>query len=1482
MEELPPVPAIPDSVNVAAAKARGGPKPKSLGIVTTPIRTASQKMAAKQGRDSGSWFGAAKVGDVGNVRTSDAIMSSPKVQTQTQPDSSPVQTPQENEGSPESHGSSINFSYPARVRVASPTPTHSPAPAPESQPKPKKTASTVSSPRRGSVKSASRPSSITSDQTLVYDPNSRRMVPRAELYAVEQALQVKPRKKKKSTLSRAGSHLARGTVGRVRGSAVDAGIGSSEAQAAAAASLTSHCAEEESQQTTPDPEPEPSPEEETQQVPEEPDERYEQPATETVAELPRLQTERVEEPRIHRTEMSMSPASNAPEVYPFLPETLEGGPQRRPSVVREEREEDSELESSAELDATPPTAAAALDAVPIRQSVYAHGVPSPPRSDNTDDQTAESTYQAPAELGTPSSTAHDPAPTRERPMYAEPRGNETFRRESRAQSPSPVRNARFGPVQDNLVVKHVPPSRSISPRKSALKRSPSRGASPSREAPGTSTFDTPAQEPPPQRKKSVRVSFDDENIVVVGQAAGRGEAESPVPPSPQLNPTGPRKPWYSSLGIGRKKGAVPLEEDEVMKPRPALPSFGSVRERKHSPKPADERPLVRPREPTLIEEGSEPPSPELEKKAAAGSPGQSGDDARNGVVPEQGPRIEANVSRLREPLPPVVTSIEGNGYISDTASSDEEAALLADTPRLEAEESYVSQASTAVTEFPKTDNGAVAADDSDGVNAKDFVDAPETNLEEVPTISLTQPSPQPEQKDSERTSYDHFPGAFPDTETETDYEHTPTRQDTFEPVVQNKDATATSHTPGTVLATQPAAQEPSDDSDGSSIYSDAYEDLSDIDGNGFQSLDAVVESPMLTTPPRNILEKAQAQRAEVVTPTPQSRRVKETSSAADSATTDPDDPWAAAKAYWRSLTAEKRAQLEREAAEEAGGDADAEAVQPEAKKPRRKKSVEKRNAEKKALELQRAGTDPRRSYMIKPGTKVGPDGYVVVDENATAPKQQRPAPAEADNNGMRLKKTMRGVDEKSSAVETGTDMRKTMRAPEEPAALQTGTRMRRSMRSDAAQPAATRQRPVSYQPAASIPDKSSNRHTRSVSENTAINQAMTGAVQPSLRRRGSDSSISSFKRARPESVGLGFGRKTMRTASVDAQEPREQQNSSRFSLRGASPPGSMGSRMRMRTTLRGDPSGRRASDDSGKGYLRFSGTFGRPLSEKKGKQRSSRFADDSSDEDEMVSRRFRSRFEDSSDEDMTPADLLPRLGPGNLKTMSKESKGVPSPPLPEELEDEYDGVGVGEDEKEQQVTTGFAGDMTTIRRQRSGRGADTARPSSRKSGFMSSVLRRNKRHKGGAKISRAEPTESAARRNTNLERTPEELASLRSNSLRASGRSPNLQRRVASFPSGTDTGWPLGDEPGREEDSHETGNVADARGESKERSPGILGHSQSLSALPRPGFRMRRTTSSTIGTTRTDGLGDVAATGGAGERKKKKFSALRKMFKLDD
>ncbi|RMJ22734.1 hypothetical protein PHISP_06397 [Aspergillus sp. HF37] len=160
----------------------------------------------------------------------------------------------------------------------------------------------------------------------------------------------------------------------------------------------------------------------------------------------------------------------------------------------------------------------------------------------------------------------------------------------RPQSASPPRSTRFS---NNLSVAgtkqvHQPPPRSVSPVKPALKQQPKDSLSPSRPAQaacemsdGTSVG-TDDGSRLGFKRKPVRVSFDDEAEIAGVAASPPTSPESGLPESPGKSRS--KANWY---GAGKKK--PPQSDDfgddelgDVLKPRPALPSFGSIRDSRES------------------------------------------------------------------------------------------------------------------------------------------------------------------------------------------------------------------------------------------------------------------------------------------------------------------------------------------------------------------------------------------------------------------------------------------------------------------------------------------------------------------------------------------------------------------------------------------------------------------------------------------------------------------------------------------------------------------------------------------------------------------------------------------------------------------------------------------------------------------------------------------------------------------------------------
>ncbi|KAK1655902.1 hypothetical protein BDP81DRAFT_306329 [Colletotrichum phormii] len=1453
--DAPPVPNIPDDMRSITSQSSSHKRSTSLQM--QPFRVASQK---KQD-GAGSWFGAAHEGNLANVRTSDAPMR--------------VASPESRPGAV-SPTSSINFSYP-RVPGASPpaSPTIESMSMTSSQ--------RFVSPRR-SESAASRHTTASDTQSLVYDPNSRRMVPRVSLLVSEQKVRdaaEKPVKKSKHQqgLSRSGSHLAKGTMGRAQGTAVAA---EEPTRASASTPASTPAPKQQSQVRVPTGAPEQQSQPQTEETvpPKTVPTHHQQPPPAPVVTIKQLSqretetahTQPASNPEVEQPVVQDVRKSDGATILPHS-EPRQGAPKlgRKPSIVQEESEDD--LEDSDEDEAPQPPVrhdvSDVLDAVPVRSSA-------PPKQPTL---SSESTaVEAPAQT----SSQRQPSPSQLKQHGSI--------RNGRAHSSSPARSARFALGADQLAIRHEPPPRSVSPRKSAMKHSisPSRGASPSdegSEASGPSRFgsEVTAVEAPVPRKKSVRVSFDDENTKVVGQSAAKPELDSPLPLSPQNT----KRHWYNHLGRSRKKDAVALDEDEVMQPRPALPTFGSVREK--MPRDSEEeRPLVRPTEsPTT----SGPDTPERTPDRSIPL-GQSNDHNVGSILhlQEQTARNPANISRFREPLPPVVTSMEGSGYYSPSSTSSEdedEAEVFQDSEVIQ---------EPAPTLPPAQVKEEIIADHPELVDQPQYSTGPvhENNIERqedyLPSISVIQPTPTPRETVSNDPaslsgpSYFDVPGGFPSDDSEDNGPQT--RAVPTTDVTKHDQPTSTAVSNGAAKSSAIAVPQsiPTDESasEGDSIYSDAYEDLSDIDGDGFMSLDAVVASPVSDKVSQKLYKKALADSQKG---TAHDADVSGTHYAPDvsqlsNGSQQPEDEWEKAKLYWKGLTSDKRKQLEQEALEEAGAEGDLEEVgQPV--KPKRKKSVRKSDP----VEQQQASTNPERVYQIQSGTRAADEEDqaeppVAIRKTMRGRQAQEAAPA----NG-RLQKTMRGAPTQPSAA-TNSGMRKSMRsdiqAPQGSHQTQAAAPggMRKSMRQNGSSQSGA----VPQQRAAPVTLTSQDTRSKHLSMDSTMSsvemaKAMQAAMQSTPRRRGSDSSETSFRRSRPKQEGFGF-RKSMRS-NGEAEQAAAGRNS-RFSLRSMSPPASpsqppisMGNRTTMRGTLRSD------SSDGSTRRMRLP-SFGKSSSKKvtgnPAKPGKSRFGD-SSDEDDAGPSGFRSRFVDSSDEDEKTAPAsAPHNVPKSMRASSSAAAAamkVPSPRYDEKAEDSPDLPDSSDEEApplpvlqkpklSPRKVSGASGRL--VKSQTDGHGLPSSgsprgglmesstapvvntRPNHERRGSFLSILRRRKDSDAG-KISRPAAGESGARMDTKLERSASEISALRGTN------GSKLQKLPME-------NWPLVEE-----------NFDD------EKRPMTADNNKPVDAS-RPTFMKRRSTNQVLTSGYQEDQESVLLDSSG--KKKKKFGTLRRMFKLDD
>ncbi|KAF5644275.1 uncharacterized protein FTJAE_2794 [Fusarium tjaetaba] len=1421
-QDVPPVPKIPQHEHNKTNPKSTAHK-RATSLQTQHFQTASQKM--KNGQTQGSWFGAATGNDLSNVRR--APVADKRASADLRP-SSP---------------NSINFSYPRSM-------TESPNP---------------------------------SSNAMVYDPNSRRMVPQAQLLTIDQTVRdasEKPVRKQKHDGSRTGTHLSKGTVGRLKGTAVEPASPPPKSVASPQSPSNTYAA------TTQQPgHPEAGLESELESDPES------EPETKREAKLETSSNSNLSTGQTliqQEQEPDVEPSSHPSQTIVIPPAVTkpEASVRKRPSVVHEDSElEEEEPRDAAQLAPANERPMDGVDAIPVKSTP-------PPQ---------QSPEAAPV-----------PGPS------------ETVRRNrvhSESPARSPARTTHFAPKTDQLLVRHEPPPRSLSPRKSALKYSSPRDASPSEDGSDASAAWSGMagrEETELSRKKSVRVSFDDGNTAVIGKSIPSSDTDSPQIASPQS-----RKSWHSIIGRN-KRDSVTLDEDETMTPRPALPSFGSIREKKI--REPEERPLVRPMERSASPPATDSLPSESNHKTPAQDLAQSSDLAIGSVLAqEQASRNEANTSRYREPLPPVVTSVDGQGYISNSdLSSDDES------------ESGVMSKSQASADPVSETQTTISNPDSPSESSS----AKSSPSDSIPTISIIQPSPRIPDENQAESPQDFFdvPGGFPTGPTDASSERaisedakvssteprpsqSPKGADQPAPIVTRRSFDSTSAVSSN--SQMHDIQEESEESDGSSIYSDAYEDLSDMEGDGFLSLDAVVDSPVESAFSQKVFEKAIAKSKEIDA----SQQSTPTKTPSQKPLQTPSD-WETAKAYWRSLSPRDRRQLEKEAME----DSDEEDIPAEAARRSKHKTKNQTKQKQKLVEepvqepldtsenapVSEKLRNPTRTYQIQPGTSWPRDE--VEKPLVKAPVTEKGKQA----GGAKLRKSMRATEattvSHSEPVHTG-GMRKSMRSGAAPSSPQnshdghlrkslrqepeatTGVAMRKSLRANGSaanghNTASTQRngaRPTSYQPATTSEAVKSQRRAHSEDRGPT----MRSTAKPTLARRGSDSSESSFRRAKAGG-GEGFGfRRTMRGSTREqapaAPPPESARGSSRFSLRSLSPTGSafrrnsntsspppvmMGGRMRQ--SLRAE------SNDAGSSRMRVSG-FGRSSKGKKSKN-GSRF-DDSSDEDEGRPA-FRSRFVDSSDED-TPSPLpKQKRVPKTMRSSASNNAaaaamGVPparagvqdSPDLPDSDDEE-------EQPRENVAPNGAAIAVPRATLNRSGSGRDAMAPQAnsveitggrpghkRRGSFMSSILRRKK--DPADKISRS-TSESASRRDTHLERGPERLAFIRSNS-ESQAYSSRLHKRGAN--------WPLQDQQNthEEEDQFDDGsqNTYVVDEEKRPSTAGGLGPAPS-SPTTKTGFLKRRSTShSQIGAA-NHGVSASIDGSEVGTPKKKKFSTLRRMFKLDD
>jgi serine/arginine repetitive matrix protein 2 len=903
----------------------------------------------------------------------------------------------------------------------------------------------------------------------------------------------------------------------------------------------------------------------------------------------------------------------------------------------------------------------------------------------------------------PSLAVDVPIPTVDMPISSTPQSTamgyldvgKSMSQGSRQTSLSPSRSkTRFSAkLSSDLATerKHEPLPRSVSPAKSAMKHhspsaqeaSPIEGMvpeawrrtsiTPSEASDNTSMASDQGLTPLPKKKKSAQVSFrEGAEIVGVSQTAA---TESPILASPQHKDAA-KKGWF---GLGKSKstlGTIPAEDDmeEVMKPRPMLPSFGSVRGKNRSSDVPEQRTpsttlhgsITLPRSTngynnnTLMLSSSEASTASF----AATDTSASSDHAIGSIIAQESTqnRLPNGIhdKSLRQPLPPVVTSVEGTGYASDTSES------------IYSEEDMTQHV---VEEKPEVINPIVSA-----TNASTASSVPETikAVESVPTIAVQPATPAIEQTgQKEQTEQDDMyvslPGGFPvSAETlqstsqgpstrQHSSEATPAGLGIAEPLAREQVISQQPASPAGTPLSDTLRKRDKEDSDeestaGDSIYSDAEEDLSYMDGDGFGSINAIVESPIvkplanrITTPPES--------------PIAQSPPFRTTKPATGSGT----ESWEQAQAHWSGV-AERRRQDKDQPTDMAR--------QPESSQPRDSR------LESEHSQSPKPKTKKKKKYLNTSTAEIAPEVLASMEARQTSTQQTAPYPAASSG---------RGAPAGRGTAPTRTSMRTSTKA--EPG-VEEPPRFRRSMRSGPSPAAASEPRiPVEASPGTSKPKGAlQKKHIPStargltateaadvgayekqrITKTTKFQQAIQGPAAPAQTSRPSkparlqrtfsnDSDSSSSFRKRRKGIAGSDGKYTMRRSMRDGQsevkqtaQPMPPQAAGRKGIRSLSPINrrpfsSAGGQPTMRTSMRTSFDASPRTLRNQEGHQRSSSAF---AGFGKSKQKSaagppsklkSRFAD-SDDEDASSPKIFHSRFEDSSDEEPEPVKFRPVRG----------------------------------------------------------------------------------------------------------------------------------------------------------------------------------------------------------------------------------------------
>ena len=1156
----------------------------------------------------------------------------------------------------------------------------------------------------------------------------------------------------------------------------------------------------------------------------------------------------------------------------------------------------------------------------------------------------QTVHSGPVSVGTPANTSkivskerqHDRSASQQVALQGPNRASLDVPAPARPQSLSPVRAAHFSsqPEYETLGgTKHQPPARSVSPAKSALKHSPSRGHSPigvigggdsrrqgltASEASDTaSNISDDGLRSLPKKKKAARVSFDDDSIAVGRAASPPVSPDSPVILSPQSKSKS--RSWFDLVREKNQESMLSdSDQDGVIKPTPALPSFGRVRGR------TDEQ---------ALESAEQEKAGRNQANETLRSTSTSTDQVVGSILSEnaamknnQGLVEPTPYQDPQEPLPPEVTSVEGSGY-----QSDDDTHYVNEQPKVK---------------YPVNEGGAHQVPDD--APSKDMGSsekqgesvASELPSANVPSISLQPATPALETGRSERTSWLGMPGGFPSASNATDHskssptsvtetqpEVTPATTGIAEPELE---AAAAQHKPGTPhvgevaegLRTQIESQSGDESEDsGASIYSDAAEDPDELEGDGFGSINAIVESPAASPltavagRPSSVNTINIAPMAKTSRPSPLARNESELSEPAS------DAGWDKAQAYWSGLSQTRREQLEQAAA-----------PVPSNEPTRAPESVKKTKKKKTKTSASDTGTNdpalppwPDKQYrndITRPASPkaLPPKGSM---KNTKADNTQEMYMRSSLRDGPSLRSALRNGSQVDNREDT--HMRSSMRNGPPPKSALRNVDYRSSVQSQPESRGALQKknRPVSA--VAMVDSKKpyaspASKHSRAASTGTPANSVTPVPTQPKnknpiaksrLSRNDSDSS-SSFKKARSSMPSSNSGRysmkRTMRPSSLDAR-PQSPSTSQPLSGRTSSPTNSMarrpfssvgpsGSSMRTsmrgsadlgkpaRTTLRGSMDSKRPKSPPRFGFGKASKS--KAADSKPSSRFSSRFGDSSDEEDARPN--LRSRFADSSDDepaDFTPVRGIPRrIDEGDSTDLEDSSAENITTPLKPEMNGAK-GPATTKPEGLALATGSLraaSGDPPTAGMGSGLQAKKTAEKENKKRSFFGSL---GSKKRGSPSVGKTDialdrskagtdtPTSSKGGRVLGPSSPKADPISLQSptvtsqtSTAQSSPKSPKLQRRHTPkrLASANDISWPLAPTPGG------ANSTVDNRPRTSDGQPKPLN-----TAAGRPDLG---TTQSTVQAAGANVAGAAISTGATG--KKKKFPMLRKAFGLHD